>query len=566
MSTELGPHNLTSDTSSPPFVVSTVYSYTPGWQAFDGDLGTFWLEATGSPWTLEIDLGTPQVLGSYAMAIEFAGALSSGRTPSAWEMQGSNDGSSWTALDTQTGITWPSSETQTFTLATVSAARRYYRLHITASNGDATYCGISELYLYQGTATIVGTTPQTITFPPIPDRLITDTRSFVLVGSSDSGLPLSYAVTSGLATISGSTITITGSGSITLTATQAGSGTYAAAAPVSQTFAVIPELGPHDLTSDTSHPPFVVSTAGPTYSPEWQAFDGNLDTYWLGQSGSPWTLEIDLGTPQVLGSYAMAIEFAGALSSGRTPSAWEMQGSNDGSSWTALDTQTGITWPSNETQTFTLATASAACRYYRLHITASNGDATYCGISELYLYQGTATIVGTTPQTITFPPVLAQTTGALVTLGAASDSGLAVNYSVTRRSPSRRSRMARLTIRPSCSSARPIPVSRFPTAWFRVWPPFPATRSPLPASDLSRFRPPREGTEAIPPLPRSLGPSRLPLGSAGISPTTRSRRRIEPVTETSCSRTAPLRPRRPAPVRRARLPSMPRATGISATG
>ena len=63
---------------------------------------------------------------------------------------------------------------------------------------------------------------------------------FVLIGTSDCGLPLAYAATSGLATISGNVVTLTGVGSVTIEATQAGNGTYAPATPVDQSFTVAP--------------------------------------------------------------------------------------------------------------------------------------------------------------------------------------------------------------------------------------------------------------------------------------------------------------------------------------
>jgi hypothetical protein len=52
--------------------------------------------------------------------------------------------------------------------------------------------------------------------------------------------PGAYAVTSGLATISGNTVTITGVRTVTIQATQAGNSTYAPATQVSQSFTVAP--------------------------------------------------------------------------------------------------------------------------------------------------------------------------------------------------------------------------------------------------------------------------------------------------------------------------------------
>jgi alpha-tubulin suppressor-like RCC1 family protein len=79
--------------------------------------------------------------------------------------------------------------------------------------------------------------PQTITFAAIANHVFGD-APFGLAADASSGLPVTLAVTSGPATLSGSTVTLTGAGSVTIQATQAGNATYSAATPVSQTFIV----------------------------------------------------------------------------------------------------------------------------------------------------------------------------------------------------------------------------------------------------------------------------------------------------------------------------------------
>ena len=77
---------------------------------------------------------------------------------------------------------------------------------------------------------------QTITFP-FPGAQ-TYPGSVTLQATASSGLPVTYAVLSGPATVSGSTLTTTGTGTVTVQANQAGNGTYSAATPVSQKFKV----------------------------------------------------------------------------------------------------------------------------------------------------------------------------------------------------------------------------------------------------------------------------------------------------------------------------------------
>ena len=76
---------------------------------------------------------------------------------------------------------------------------------------------------------------QTITFPPIPNQKY-GAGPVTLNAFASSGLPVSYAVTSGPATVTGNILTTTGLGSVTVQASQAGNSNYTAAAPTSQTF------------------------------------------------------------------------------------------------------------------------------------------------------------------------------------------------------------------------------------------------------------------------------------------------------------------------------------------
>lgn len=86
------------------------------------------------------------------------------------------------------------------------------------------------------TVTVVEKTPQTITFTTITDKTYGD-GSFGMSASSDSGLPVSFSITSGPVSLNGSTLTITGAGDVTVEALQPGDATYAPAVE-SQTFTI----------------------------------------------------------------------------------------------------------------------------------------------------------------------------------------------------------------------------------------------------------------------------------------------------------------------------------------
>ena len=105
--------------------------------------------------------------------------------------------------------------------------------------GNGTYSAAAPV---NQTFAVSALTPQTITFPSISNGAAND-PPFVLIGTSDSGLALSYAVTSGLATISGNTVTVVGLGTCSITASQAGNPNYAPASSVIRSFTVFP-LGP----------------------------------------------------------------------------------------------------------------------------------------------------------------------------------------------------------------------------------------------------------------------------------------------------------------------------------
>jgi hypothetical protein len=79
-------------------------------------------------------------------------------------------------------------------------------------------------------------TAQTIAFANPGAQLAGTTLA--LAATTDSGLPLTYTVVSGPATVLGNSLALQGSGSVTVRASQAGSGDYLPATPVEVTFSV----------------------------------------------------------------------------------------------------------------------------------------------------------------------------------------------------------------------------------------------------------------------------------------------------------------------------------------
>ncbi len=128
---------------------------------------------------------------------------------------------------------------------------------ITATQaGDATYAPAPDV-----ARTFAVKQTQTISFAPLPDRLISD-PPFSITATASSGLSVSFTA-GGVCTVNGPQVTLTGvAGTCTITATQAGNATYAAAPNVAQSFAVKQSQTisfaplPNRLVSD---PPFIIT-------------------------------------------------------------------------------------------------------------------------------------------------------------------------------------------------------------------------------------------------------------------------------------------------------------------
>ncbi len=121
---------------------------------------------------------------------------------------------------------------------------------------------------YAGTATatlVISKAPQTIEFAEIPDAIYS-TTPIELSASASSGLGVTFSVVSGPATVSGSTLTLTGVGTVTVMASQAGNANHeAATVNPTRTFAVI-------------RPPVpVITNVSPAVSPVVSTYDVALD-------------------------------------------------------------------------------------------------------------------------------------------------------------------------------------------------------------------------------------------------------------------------------------------------
>lgn len=126
---------------------STSIAGEESYRAFDGNFGTIWT-STAPTGTLQYDFGVSvaPIITYYSITGGRSGVLT--RAPKTWIFQGSNNGSTWTNIDTRTNVpAFATAEQRTYPV-TNTTAYRYYRLNISANQGDATYLDVIEFGMY----------------------------------------------------------------------------------------------------------------------------------------------------------------------------------------------------------------------------------------------------------------------------------------------------------------------------------------------------------------------------------------------------------------------------------
>lgn len=145
------------------------------------------------------------------------------------------------------------------------------------------------------------------------------------------------------------------------------------------------------LTSDALPVPY-----GATASSEfgvgneaYKAFD-KADSQWVTASTTTGWIYYNFGSAKwAVTGYSLEPQ-----TTARMCKTWTFEGSNDATSWTVLDTQTNVTvWTTGVAQTFNFIN-TITFRYYRLNVTANNGDATFLEIDEIQMYAPDFGIMG----------------------------------------------------------------------------------------------------------------------------------------------------------------------------
>lgn len=149
------------------------------------------------------------------------------------------------------------------------------------------------------------------------------------------------------------------------------------------------------MIGDNSNSCIVVSSSYYSLTPPWGAFVNQRDPSissggWITNATSTGWIYIRLPSSKTIYGYGIVPWSADTWPS-RIPKNWTFEGSNDGASWTVLDTRAGyynawtdMVWQHQGERFFQLA-SPATYQYYRLNVSANNGD-TYMAIMQLFLY------------------------------------------------------------------------------------------------------------------------------------------------------------------------------------
>jgi hypothetical protein len=116
------------------------------------------------------------------------------------------------------------------------------------------------------------------------------------------------------------------------------------------------------------------------------AFDGNPGSKWFNNdAGTTGWIQYDFGASNAQVVKRYTINSADDVP-GRDPKSWNFRGSQDGSSWTWLASASNQTFANRWQQNTYNIGNTTAYRYYRLEITANNGDSSGLQLSELGLW------------------------------------------------------------------------------------------------------------------------------------------------------------------------------------
>jgi len=193
-------------------------------RAFDTDTVTFWALGANNPFPafVEIDLGTSYDVNGFS----FLPRSDASNRPGGFEVYLSSDGINWGTPEIAGNMPWTSTtDASRKDIFFGAITARYVRVVYTyslASNNNIHTC---DLGIFESSTPATGQANQAISLS-IPNKSTAD-APFTISGTTTSNLPLTYSIVSGPATISGNTVTLTGTaGTVVVEADQVGDASY----------------------------------------------------------------------------------------------------------------------------------------------------------------------------------------------------------------------------------------------------------------------------------------------------------------------------------------------------
>jgi len=290
-------------------------------RAFDADTLTFWALGANNPFPafVEIDLGDSHDVNGFS----FLPRPDASNRPGGYEIYLSADGINWGTPEISGDMPWISeTDASRKDIFFGAITARYVRVVYTYSLASNNNIHTADLFIYESLTPATGQANQAISLS-IPNKSTAD-APFEVTGTATSGLPLTFSIVSGPATISGNTVTLTGTaGSVVVRADQVGDANYYPSAR-NQAFEVIdltiidPEIStrltedyPIEMNTLMAYPIYMNASIGqPTFL--------NVDSITLNIDGQVYTAEEGNGhfyyfwTPDSYGAHTIEMTAHGS--------------------------------------------------------------------------------------------------------------------------------------------------------------------------------------------------------------------------------------------------------------
>lgn len=202
--------------------------------AIDNNLNTYWHSrwqnfTPSYPHFIAVDMGAVEPLNGLSIVSRADG---NSAKPRAYNLYLSTDGENWGPVQSAGNFSYPnpngSGQTASITFMPVNA--RYFKIEILSNYSNDPHIAIAEIYANRvtggGDCEPTGQNNQVLNVTDI-EQVYADDAPFTIDAVSNSGLPLTYTVISGPATISGNQVTLTGEGgTLVIGITQEGNSEY----------------------------------------------------------------------------------------------------------------------------------------------------------------------------------------------------------------------------------------------------------------------------------------------------------------------------------------------------